>query len=71
MPTYCVNKNAQPISGDHEVHDTDVDRDCHPDPENQVDLGSHVDCESAVVMAKTIYPDSNGCAVCAAECHTT
>lgn len=71
MPNYCVNKNAQSTSGDHEVHDTASTQGCLPDTENQLDLGWHTDCSSAVAKAKQSYSDVNGCAYCAADCHTT
>ncbi len=68
MPWYCVNKNAQ-SNGDHEVHDTGS---CHnlPLPENQLSLGYHSDCHSAVREAKKTYPQSNGCAFCSPACNT-
>lgn len=68
MPYYCVNSNAQP-TGEHEVHDTN---NCNylPDPENQVDLGWHSDCKSAVKKAQEIYDNVDGCEHCVPECHT-
>lgn len=71
MPHFCVNKNAQPVSGDHEVHDLASTKDCLPDPANRLDVGWHADCAGAVKKAKETYPDSNGCFYCANECHTT
>lgn len=68
MPTYIVNKNAQP-NGDHEVHRTDT---CTrlPEPANRVPLGNHATCLTAVTAAKQIYPRSNGCYWCSPECNT-
>jgi hypothetical protein len=71
MPHYCVNKNAQPESGDHEVHDLSSTKECLPDPANRLALGFHSSCQSAVAAAKTHYSDSNGCYYCVPECHTT
>lgn len=71
MPNYCVNRNAQPNSGDHEVHDLASQYNCLPDPVNRLDLGWHSSCQEAVAAAKQYYSDSNGCYYCANECHTT
>lgn len=69
MPHYCVNRQAQP-NGDHEVHRLDM---CPypPDPANQLSLGFHNSCHTAVFQAKQTYPKSNGCYHCCRECHTT
>lgn len=71
MPNYCVNKNAQAESGDHEVHDLASDKGCLPDSANQLALGSHSTCSGAVAEAKKTYDDVNGCFYCANDCHTT
>ncbi|TQL01793.1 hypothetical protein [Cellulomonas sp. SLBN-39] len=71
MPYFCVNKNAQPGSRDHEVHDTASTKRCLPDPVNQLSLGYHATCAGAVQAAKLYYNDVNGCAQCAPTCHTT
>ena len=71
MPNYCVNKLAQPISRDHEVHNLNASCPYAPAPVNQSALGWHADCRSAVSKAKTIYTDVNGCYYCCRECHTT
>lgn len=70
MPSYCVNKNAQPDSGDHEVHDLDSTKGCLPSLSNQIPLGWHPDCASAVKEARRHYSDVNGCFYCSRECHT-
>lgn len=70
MPTYCINKNEQTDSGDHEVHDTSTNRWCLPDIDNRRDLGVHSDCQSAVREARNYYTKVNGCAFCAPTCHT-
>ncbi len=71
MPNYCVNRNAQ-TNGDHEVHDlaAGIAQRCLPDASNQLSLGLHATCQSAVSAAKGYYPQSNGCAHCAPACHT-
>jgi hypothetical protein len=71
MPNYCVNKQAQSDSGDHEVHDLASTKNCLPDSTNRLALGWHATCKEAVKKAKETYPDSNGCFYCANECHTT
>jgi len=71
MPDYCVNKNAQSGSGDHEVHDVSASCPYVPSLVNQLALGWHATCTSAVAEATKTYPDSNGCFYCARACHTT
>jgi hypothetical protein len=61
MPNYCVNKHAQPDSGDHEVHDLASTKGCLPDLSNRTNLGSHASCIGAVTEAKKHYSDVNGC----------
>ncbi len=68
MPKFCVNKNAQE-NGDHEVHVEGAGA-CMPDPENQLDLGIHASCHTAVAKAKETYSQSNGCAFCCPACNT-
>ncbi len=71
MPNYCVNSNAQ-SNGDYEVHDLDANKWCLPAPSNQVALGFHGSCSSAVTAAKNAgYRTANGCARCAPACHTS
>lgn len=69
MPRFCVNKNAQ-ATGEHEVHN--LDRHCNrlPLPHNQLHLGAHPNCQSAVLEAKKHYFNVDGCYYCASECHT-
>ncbi len=71
LPEFCVNKNAQPGSGDHEVHDLSSQQGCLPDPANRLNLGTYTSCRGAVNAAKQYYDDVNGCYYCANECHTT
>ena len=71
MPTYCVNRNAQSGSNDHEVHDLASTEGCLPAPANRIDLGYHPSCRGAVNDAKQYYADVNGCYRCANDCHTT
>jgi hypothetical protein len=67
MNRYYVNKNAQPESGDHEVHMSG----CQylPKPENQIPLGLHTSCGPAVEAARKIYPSADGCKYCCPRCH--
>ncbi len=71
MPYFCVNKNAQPGSGDHEVHDVSSTKGCLPEPASRIDLGYHSSCSGAVAAARSYYSDVNGCYYCAYDCHTT
>jgi len=72
MPNYCVNKNAQSGSRDHEVHDLASTKNCLPLESNRVSLGNHPSCREAVAASKRFhYSDSNGCRYCAPACHTT
>lgn len=71
MHTYCVNRNAQPVSNDHEVHDIDSGCFYLPATANQIILGQFNSCQSAVAAAKNYFSDSNGCYWCANACHTT
>ena len=72
MNQYCINENQQ-SSGDYEVH-TD---ECSflPNTENRINLGWHLNCESAVKLAKETYPGNklniNGCFYCCYTCHTS
>lgn len=71
MPNYIVNRNAQ-SNGDHEVHDESSTRGCLPDRANRVALGYFSSCSGAVSEAKRRgYSRANGCAYCAASCHTS
>lgn len=72
MPYYCVNRNAQSISGDHEVHDLTPGA-CSrlPNLENRIALGWHLTCHTAVAQAKAYYPTADGCFWCCSACHTS
>ena len=69
MASYYVNRNAQQVSGDHEVHKDGCT--WMPEPGNRIYLGEFPDCKPAVVKATEHYKDSNGCAHCCPACHTT
>lgn len=71
MAQYCVNRDAQSGSRDHEVHNLDVATRCLPSPPNRIALGDHSSCQSAVEAAKQHFDDTNGCAYCAPDCHTS
>ncbi|WP_417859169.1 hypothetical protein [Xanthomarina gelatinilytica] len=68
MAKYFLNRNAQ-SNGDHEVHKEG----CYwlTLIANKKDLGYHSSCHSAVLEAKKTYRQSNGCATCSNECHTS
>lgn len=72
MPRFIINRNQQ-SNGDHEVHNSTSGCNFMPNPENQIDLGTHVDCHGAVQFAKSKWPDSriNGCYYCCKLCHTS
>lgn len=71
MAHYCVNRNAQDVTGDHEVHNLDSHKGCLPEPINQVDLGYHASCRSAVIEAtRRGHSPADGCRWCSPECHT-
>lgn len=69
MAKYCVNRNGQ-SNGDHEVHNLDANCSFLPLKANQIDLGNHLTCTTAVAKARHYYLKVNGCAYCAAACHT-
>jgi hypothetical protein len=66
MDSYYVNQNAQ-ANGDHEVHIGT----CNYLPSNKIYLGVFASCRDAVREAKKTYSQSNGCAYCSPECHTS
>ncbi len=74
MPQYCLNSNPQTESGDHEVHQI-WPQACTrlPERRNQIDLGHHINCHSAILDAKERYPliasRIDGCFYCSGECH--
>ena len=70
MPNFVVNRSSQ-ANGDHEVHELNSGCPWLPNIENQVSLGWHSNCQSAVIRALLLYPRSNGCFWCARPCHTT
>jgi hypothetical protein len=69
MPSFCVNKNAQP-TGEHEVHNIDAGCSYLPDYHNQQQLGAFTSCHGAIAEARKIYTNVDGCAYCAPSCHT-
>tara|TARA_Y100001956_G_scaffold43096_1_gene42072 strand:- start:1848 stop:2054 length:207 start_codon:yes stop_codon:yes gene_type:complete len=68
MENYYVNKNVQ-TNGDHEVHKTGCS--FLPSPDNRIYLGAFSNCKEAVLEAKRIYSQVNGCYFCSRECHTS
>ena len=72
MARFIINKNQQP-NGDHEVHNKTIGCSYMPEIANQIDLGIHGSCYSAVRKAQTDWPGKriNGCFYCANTCHTS
>lgn len=68
MASYYVNKQAQ-TNGDHEVHTSTCS--FLPSKENRLYLGEFDSCQPAVEEAKKHFEQSNGCASCSSECHTS
>lgn len=70
MPTFIVNRNAQP-TGENEVHQLNASCPKLPHPENRIDLGTHNHCSDAVAKAKRLYPEASidGCYHCCNPCH--
>jgi len=71
MPNYYVNRNAQPDTGDHEVH---VDGCGHgANLVNQIPLGFYTSCAPAVADARRRFPGHriDGCYWCSNSCHRT
>jgi hypothetical protein len=64
---YYVNENAQP-NGDHEVHTSSCS--FLPMEANRLYLGDFSACGAAVIAAKKVYAQSNGCFFCARACNT-
>jgi hypothetical protein len=64
MASYYVNHVAKP-NGDHEVHVSG----CMKMPTTRLYLGDHGTCQSALIEAKKLYIQSNGCVDCARVCH--
>lgn len=62
MTCYVANKH-----GDHEVHKETCST--LPDLDNQVPLGSHDSCHTAVAKAKEIFGSADGCKNCCPDCH--
>ena len=65
MDKYVVNNEAQ-NTGEHEVHKEG----CIKFPSNYTSLGYFATCHEAVIKAKEIFNNVDGCAFCSAECHT-
>jgi len=72
MPKFVINKNQQ-SNGDYEIHNATTGCSFMPNPENQIDLGYHNNCQEAVSYAKRQYPNKkiNGCYYCCRPCHTS
>ena len=70
MFNYVLNSNQQ-ANGDYEIHR--VGCIYTPKPENQIALGTHFNCATAVAKARSMHPNAriNGCATCSIACHTS
>lgn len=69
MPPYIVSR--KPLSnGDHEVHNLDSNCPYLPSTLDQIPLGEHDTCASAVDAARLLFETANGCYNCSTGCHT-
>ena len=68
MARYVVSRRAL-TNGDHEVHNLDSGCPYLPSIINQIPLGEHGDCQTAVVAAQAYFDTANGCYNCATGCH--
>ncbi len=66
MTRYYVNKNAQ-SDGYHEVHTTGCPH--SPDEHNRIPLGNHDSCGPALIAARAIYANVDGCKYCCPRCN--
>ena len=64
IPKYCARRNSQP-TGEPEVH---ADR-CPAGPADNVALGWHHNCHSALREARIYFANVDGCANCSPDCH--
>lgn len=69
MPNYCVNRNPQ-ATGEHEVHNLDVNCGHLPALLDRVELGQHPTCYGAVIEARKRYDKVDGCRHCTPDCHS-
>ena len=68
MDKYCVCKNTENPSGNHEVHKEGCQ--WWPASENREDLGEFSSCHGAVQRAKDRrYSKVDGCKDCCPLCH--
>lgn len=68
MAQYCVHRTAQP-TGEHEVHILDTLWPTLPSPENQLPLGVHSTCHTAILKAKQYFNSVDGSKHCSPACH--
>lgn len=66
MPRFILNKNEQ-SNGDREVHEVGCSH--APDKANQIDLGVHATCKGALLAARKITKNADGCYYCCNDCH--
>ena len=65
---YYVNNEAQ-SNGDHEVHTESCFY--YPEIKSKAPLGEHESCKEAVLAAKKVHYQVNGCIHCCRSCHTS
>ena len=63
---YYVNDNPQP-TGEHEVHKSDCS--WLKIARSKTPLGDFASCGGAMIAARKIYSNVDGCAFCASACH--
>jgi hypothetical protein len=71
MAKFIINSKMQ-SNGDHEVHNATIGCSYMPTPEQQIEVGEHETCDTAVAQAKRMWTGTkiNGCYYCCNECHT-
>ncbi len=67
MAQYFVNDKAQP-TGEHEVHKEGCSY--MPGDRNRQPVGSHDNCQAALIAAQAFYSAVDGCFYCCRACHT-
>nr|VFK52359.1 MAG: hypothetical protein BECKTC1821D_GA0114238_11712 [Candidatus Kentron sp. TC] len=66
MHHYYVSDNAQ-STGEHEVHR--IGCSFMPNHGNKTYLGHFSNCREAILRAREIYSDVDGCYYCSLDCH--
>lgn len=66
MKEYVVNKNVDK-NGLHEVHEANCSH--APKSENALHIGVFSNCNNALLQARNIYSNVDGCKHCSLPCH--